>query len=352
MKKYALLCHPGLNRVYAQQAAALGAQELQAVAGVCNLAIKNVEPAHLAGIDYLMFECENEADSAQLHAIARLSVFFALFERVQDNTLKPVEAKPSFAFAENLVTLLKYSGKTNEQFTHLMVHVAQCASRSRRNQTTKAWLLDPLCGKGTTLYTAMRFGFNAVGVELHDTWVHEAQNFLKQYFERGFYKHKRVIQKQMDAEHRKIADLTSYSYALDKESFKRQDFMQVQVVRADTLLANQILPHQRFDFLVTDLPYGIQHGSHNAQAAKTGLSNFTRNAVSLVDKALDGWINCLKNGASIVLAYNALTTPGEKLTQVLEKHQLTIINDKGFTGYKHHVDQSIERDLIIARKEI
>lgn len=347
MKTYALLCHPGLNRVYAQQTAALCAQELWAAAG-SGIPIASVEQAELAGVDYLFFSCPEALSADQRQSIARLSAFFALFERLPGGALLPVPAPGGFAFPDNLVTLLKYSGKTNEQFTHLMVHVAQCASRTREDG--RPWLLDPLCGKGTTLFTAMRFGMEAVGIETQATWVQEGQTFLTKYFERGRYKHQRAQQKRSDRKGRKIADITHFSYALDKAAFQRQDLRQVQFIHADTLLAGELLPRQRFDLLVTDLPYGVQHGSKRPGGGKPGEVQLSRNAVSLVEDSLDGWMLALKPGASVVLAYNALTTPREGLEKALSQHGLDVLTEQGYTGYAHRVDQSIDRDLIVARR--
>lgn len=348
MKTYALLCHPGLNRVYAQQTAALCAQELWAAAASSDIALVSAEPTELAGVDYLTFVCQESLRADQLQAIARLSAFFALFEQLPGGALLPVRAESGYVFPDNLVTLLKYSGKTNEQFTHLMVHLGQCASRSQEDG--RRWLLDPLCGKGTTLFTAMRFGMEAVGVETQTTWVQEGQTFLTKYLERGRYKHQRVQQKRSDRKGRKIADITHFSYALDKEAFQRQDLRQVQFIHADTLLSGELLPRQRFDLLVTDLPYGVQHGSKRPGGGKPGEIQLSRSAVSLVEDALGGWLLALKPGASLVLAYNSLTTPRQALEAAMTRHGLTLVDGPGYQGYAHRVDQSIDRDLLIARK--
>lgn len=344
MKNYVLLCHPGMNRVYAKRAAELCAKELCAVAESISVPISSVERSDLAGADCLLFGCPDALSERQLRSVARLSAFLILFERRPDGSLLPVAAESGFACSDDIVTQLKYIGKTNERFTHLMVHLAECACRTAADG--QPCLLDPLCGKGTTLFTAMRFSMDSVGIEERASWVREAESFLAEYFERGKYKYLRKSEKRSDKKGRKTADIENFDYAFDKEEFRRKELRKVRFICADTLLAGELLAKRHFDFLVTDLPYGVQHGSK----LQSGETRWSRNAISLVDEALDGWLPSLKPGASLIFAYNVLTTPGDQLRNVLVRHGLTVLTGCGYTGYEHRVDRSIKRDILVARK--
>lgn len=350
MKKYAMLAHPGLNRVYAGCAAAMCVNELRASADSDGIRLISAEQAEIAGVGYVVFECEDGLSPEQLRSAARLSAFFALFEMLPGGLLLPVGIRDVFDFPDDITTLLKYSGKTNEQFTHLMVNLARCACRSGGDGRLK--LIDPLCGKGSTLFAAMRFGMDAAGIEIRPSWVQECCTFLSKYLETGRCKHRIEKEKRTDSKGRKTADVTDFSYALNKEAYKDGDLRRVRLICADTLCAGELLPRRRFDLLVTDLPYGVQHGSRQRDGGpgdRKG-AGLERSAVGLVDKALDGWLRALKPGAAIVMAYNTLTTPGDALAETLIRHGTEILSEKGYTGYAHRVDRSISRDIIAARR--
>ena len=90
---------------------------------------------------------------------------YALFE-VVDDLLRPVELRPLDRYDADLITIQKYPGKTNEQFTKLLLNVTLLSRFGRRAAARRFRVLDPLCGRGTTLNQAMMYGFDAAGVDL------------------------------------------------------------------------------------------------------------------------------------------------------------------------------------------
>ena len=71
-------------------------------------------------------------------------------------------------YDSDLITIPKYAGKTNEQFTKLLLNLTILLARRPRRRMLDAQLvvLDPLCGRGTTLNQALMYGYDAIGIEI------------------------------------------------------------------------------------------------------------------------------------------------------------------------------------------
>ena len=136
MSRYLMLRTPSANRVYAGEAGPLTAAELELTARFA----RDVEEADVAGVGYLSFEADELAEG-HLEAVARQSACFALFEADGD-LLRPVALPPSFVLDDDLVTIPKYQGKTNEQFTQLLVNVTLAAVT--REPSGPRQVLDPV----------------------------------------------------------------------------------------------------------------------------------------------------------------------------------------------------------------
>src|SRR4029453_15043825 len=125
-------------------------------------------------------------DEELMCALARLSGFYAAFRREHDRLL-PVEVPTPDLFDDDLVTIPKYPGKTNEQFTRLLINITLASMRRPAGGTVS--ILDPLCGRGTTLSTAMVRGCNAAGVEAGLRSVEAYAASLRTYWRRKRLKH-------------------------------------------------------------------------------------------------------------------------------------------------------------------
>ena len=98
-------------------------------------------------------------DSA-ITAVTRLSFVYAIFI-MPGEMFKPVTLNPNYFLDSELSGILKYTGKTNEMFTRLMLNIAQLHIK---NPPEILNILDPLAGKDTTLYEVLMQGQNANGV--------------------------------------------------------------------------------------------------------------------------------------------------------------------------------------------
>jgi len=330
--EYLLLANPGHNRVYLDAAQGAAVAELSRLLPGCR-----VEEAELCGQPAFRLLCDQPLQDEQLALCARSSLFYALFEGAGEGLLRPVAVPRWHYLPDSLNTILKYPGKTNEQFTRLMVNLALCACDGLRETPT---LLDPMCGQGTTLFEAAIRGWNAVGLEVQEQPVHKGATYFVKYLESGRYKHKRSEEKRTQGGKR-IAQLVTVEYAAKKDDWYAENTRKVQFFRADSALCDQLLPKNTADLLVCDLPYGVQHGA-------SGGGSLQRNAAKILREVAPGWHKALRSGAGVALAYNVLTTPRHQLAEAMEAAGFTVLPQ--VEGLEHRVDQSILRDVLVAQK--
>ena len=125
--EYLLLLNPGHNRVYLDSAQGAAAAELSALLPGCN-----AESTTLCNQPAFRLTCEQPLDGEALSACARSSLFYALFQKEGD-LLRPVDTESWQYLPDSLNTILKYPGKTNEQFTRMMVNLALAAAQTTRD---------------------------------------------------------------------------------------------------------------------------------------------------------------------------------------------------------------------------
>ncbi|HVN12248.1 MAG TPA: hypothetical protein VMT69_09145 [Kineosporiaceae bacterium] len=152
MTRYALLALPSANRVYRGVAPTLAAAELRLLAaGPLGGRLRDVVTTSLAGVPCLSFSTAGDEPLAEpeLACLAHLSTFYALFtvEAVDDGLLRPVAVPPADRFDDDLVTIPTYAGKTNEQFTRLLLNVTIAASTAANRLASGGLaVLDPSAG--------------------------------------------------------------------------------------------------------------------------------------------------------------------------------------------------------------
>lgn len=331
MPTYALLTKESSNRVYAKGAAQLLEAELEAIAPHFSTEVTEVATTRLGGITYVTFQTETLSEIDRFYA-SNLSGARALFETV-DESLRPLDVTPLEYFGDDLVTIQRYQGKTNEQFTHLLVNLTTAASSSAHDRVSKGktvGLLDPVAGRGSTLNRALMYGFDAAGIEHNSGDVDQYRQFLSTYLKSNRVKHK------VTSERFRKGDLAGDS-AFDVDIAKGRQH--VRMVNGDARRAKRYFPGRTFDVIVGDLPYGVQHG------AKTG-SALRRSPKELVQSSIESWTALLAVGGAIGLSFNTKTLPRVELASLLSSAGLTVVDHpKPFT---HQVDRAITRDLIIA----
>jgi len=331
MPEYLILVTPAANRVFGGQAAGLTAAELEICAGPGRAAVSGV--VSMAGVDYIAFQASDYAAIAE--TVAGLSSAYAVFERV-DELLRPVELVNTDRFADDLVTIPKYQGKTNEQFTRLLVNVT-AASMSRRPPGPIS-LLDPLAGRGTTLSVGLTLGYDVAGVESDVKAVEAYAAFLKTYLRRKRLKHKASID-PVRREGRSLG--RRLQVEVTPEAGGRPQ--QLTVFTGDTRQSAALFGKRRFDLVVADAPYGVVHGSSAA-------GRRDRSPAALLTDALPVWAGQLKHGGALGLSWNTYGLTREELTRIATGAGLEPVADGPYLRLGHRVDSAIHRDVFVARR--
>ena len=342
---YAILYNPGHNRVYFETSLRLSISEFRVAARKLSTACENVRHQQLWGIDYLTFETGEELSQPDVKLLSDLSFVYALYEIVNVNGetyLKPIDRKKEHFVDESMGALLKYTGKTNEIFTRMMINIAYC-SQDRRGEVR---LLDPVAGKGTTLYEGLVRGFHVYGIEIGESVVNESVHFARKFFETARYKFDYTSIRLSGPGKSFSAERHTFKAAKTKEDFKSKNTRNIEFIAGNSMYANQYYPKNTFDLLVGDLPYGVQHGN----VTRERQSSLTRNPAELLGACLPAWIEVLKPGGAAVLAWNTNVLPRAKMESLLEEKGLLVKRDEPYLQFGHRVDQSIARDIVVAQK--
>lgn len=318
MPTYLVLVSPSANRVYAADAPRLVAAEATEIIGV------PASVRELAGVPYV--ECSPpDHDPAEVARLAQLSGALAVFVQ-EGELLRPVQLPRPERYPDDLVTIQKYQGKTNEAWTRLCLNVTAAHSNTRTPTPT---VLDPMCGRGTTLNVAMLLGCNAIGVDVDKRDFEAYETFIKTWLRSHRLKHT-IATTQRGTR----LDLET---ACDKDAFKAGRTQKVTYLRADTTALAGLVPKSSVDLIVTDTPYGVLHGSHSGR-------DLSRTPLELLDEALPGWLTTLRAAGAVGLSYNRHVAPTDDLAQLLERHGLQVVVRDTF---RHRVDASIDRDLMV-----
>lgn len=340
MNQYAILANPGHNRIYFDTAMSIACSELSAIAGAYDIELMNVEEGKLGLPACICFNTNEPLSEDALKAIGTSSIYYALFEVVDNGLLRAISPQDFKTFPESMTQILKYTGKTNEQFTRLMVNLAVSACKTNSNIIK---LMDPMCGKGTTLYEGLIRGFDVVGVEIDDKWVHEIETFIVRFMKTGKYKHRIQTAKIPGPNGKKMADSFTLTAAVEKEDFLAGNYQTMQLYSADTRKVDSLVKKKSVDIIVSDLPYGVQHGTKNENSKD-------RSPLWVLQMALPAWHSALKTKGAIVLSFNEFTMKREDLARLMEEKGFEVLDNEPYINYLHRVDQSINRNIIVAVK--
>lgn len=325
MSGFALLVRPAANRVFGGDAARLLAAELTAVTGAA------AEVTTIAGVEYVTFD----RPDVDLRWIAALSSTYALFERDADR-LRPVELPKVDRYDDDLVTTQRYVGKTNEAFTKLLVNLALgAAGRTPGDDNGPLRILDPLCGRGTTLNQALTYGADALGIDLDAKDTQQYATFLTTWLQEKRIKHQVDPTARKGRRFRVEIGTKGAAHAGERQL--------VDVVTGDTTDAPTAFGRNTVDAIVADLPYGVQHGARTTD-------KLDRRPDELLLTALPAWRAALRPGGAIALSWNTKVLPRDRLVALLGDagYEVTGIGADG--AFAHRVDRTITRDLVVARR--
>ena len=332
----AVLLWPHANVRYFESMKRLAAAEMEILLHTFDeqIEVRNLE---MQGIEFCAFDVA-EVDDRLRRLLSRLSCAYAVFA-VQGEALVPLQPGGQLRFGGDLSGVLKYKGKTNEMFSGMLVNLAVFSSEYAKWFDRPLQVLDPMCGRGTTLFEALRRDYDASGVEIDKTDVAEVRKFLKKYCEHNRLKH-RVESSSMTADGKSVGTRTRFTLAENAERF-REDPRTLTLTLGDTLLTDRFYKGRTFHALACDLPYGVQHESRDGQS-KVALDK-------LMARALRAWQKVLLPGAAVALSFNANTLPLEQARQMLERAGFVPLTGGPYDHMAHWVEQAITRDIAVAR---
>lgn len=338
--KYAVLLKPNSNIPFFEEMKRMCIYEAKIVFEKLGIKTERLEVVQMGKAYYLIFKTDNQLGKKDMKHIANLSFYYTIFEIESDTLLRPIEIAATNYLGDDISIRLKYTGKTNETFTRLLLNTAIFSTDFYDLERIN--VLDPVCGKGTTLFESLILGCNAYGVEENKKSVDDLGNYLLRYLKEGKYKHnsrkgKAIVNKE------NIGEILEVNIGKTKEELKQETGKKLKVLRGDTTDGHKVFKKNSMHIIVGDLPYGIQHMGKNKE--KT-----FRNLDELLDVSFKSWYILLKKGGAIALSWNTYTNKREEIARILEENGFTVVNDECYLNFFHRVSQAINRDIVVAKK--
>lgn len=334
--KYALLINQKHYQTYNKNAEKIVLAEFDILNKKYNFAT-NTNIKDICGLNYLIFD-SNSIENV-INKISDLSFVLGIF-RLEKDLFKPVAKKESDFVNQNISSLLKYSGKTNEYFTKLMVNIGANLLEKEDNIN----LLDPICGKGTTLYEGLVKGYNCYGIEIASKVTYEIAVFLKKFLENDKIKFKTSSEKFSGPN--KCFKAEKYIFDINKNK-ESKNFKHFEVVSCNTIFADKIFKKDFFDLIIGDLPYGVKHSNVTNEKQ----NSFTRSPKELLEKSLDSWKTILSKNGILIMSFNTFLLKRNEFEKLLIDKGFKVMQDENLLHFEHRVDQAINRDFVVATKQ-
>ncbi|MDH5601092.1 MAG: hypothetical protein OEY78_07280 [Gammaproteobacteria bacterium] len=309
MKKIALQISPEAKAAYFSDFIKVAKKELLAVVG--DITVNHINKGSL---NFFELEIKHE----DFERLLKLSFVQGIYA-IDSELLQPLDITADFPLHDDFIFGSKFKGKTNERLTQMLINVGLATINAKPEQGIS--LLDPMCGRATTLLWAMQYGIKARGIEQDPKALEDIHRNLKKWTKLHRQKHK----------------ISDGFIGGSKKNGKFIDFTSadtgMRVVNGDARNTNHIFKKEKFDLLISDLPYGVQHFT----------TDKTRNPLSVIKQCIDAWKSCLKKRGAIVLAFNSNNPKRNALIEVFESNGFQTMS---FSA-PHRMSESIIRDVII-----
>lgn len=331
--RYAMLLKPHANVRYRLSLQKLALIELECLLNAWGVANAHPGVAFVSGEPFLTFEADALPPDAW-NALSRHSGVCLAARLDSQDALRPL---PRGAVRyEDLPQVLKYKGKTNADFTRMLLHCAQCASDFAR-QPGPLRVLDPVCGKATTLFCAFSEGHDALGVDVDARALHEADAYFARYLRLNHLKHKRTASSLTLRGGGNAAE-TAFSVALEDSPA-----LSVRLVHGDARRIGDMLRPGSCHIAVADLPYGVQHAPKGVSGLMTPLR--------LLQEALPGCVQALAPGGAMAVSFNLHTLRREDAVDAMRQAGLKVLSAPPYDDFSHWVEQAVDRDAVVGRKD-
>ncbi len=347
MATFVALLTPSSNRVYAGAAPAVTSAELRVLGlEALGATVTDVHPTSLAGVPYLEVTLDGEP---RVEVLGQLAAVHALFCR-EGELLRPVPLARTERFDDDLLSIPKYPGKTNEQLTRVLLNVTLASTAWAPDMASRRFsVLDPMAGRGTTLSWALTLGHDTAGVEIERREVEAYSAFLRTYLRRKRVKHQ-IDLRPLRRNGTHVADFLDAQLAADKDAYRAGERQSLELYAADTMATPELFGRRRFDVVVTDAPYGVAHGSRSGAGGVGRGAGRDRSPAAILAAAIPGWATVLRTGGALGIAWNTHGLAREELARICAGAGLVVCDDGPYLELAHRVDAGIHRDLLVARK--
>lgn len=326
---YALVLWPMNNQRYEQSQIQPAASELEIILNAAGVH-QEVTYASIAGAGALVFSAD-ELNERQLALIQTHSLYF-WFGILNGLSFTPIELKENSYLGSDLAAIQKYKGKTNERFTEQLINLALYSCRFNEAEA-RIHLLDPMCGRGTTLFQAVNREWNATGIDADKKDVLECVSFFEKYLKFNKIKHKR-IQSSRTIQGKSPVNVHSVRFGGEKG-----DRLTLNCAVADAVNTPRIFGKEEFSIICADLPYGVQHAPSGAKSFEGMLSS-----------CLPAWREALKKGGAVSLSYNTHTLKTARVRELMEKAGFEVMRGGAYDNMEHWVEQAVMRDIAVCVK--
>ncbi len=333
--EYTILLWPHANARYRAEEQKLALSEL-------TILLKTAQPD--AGIvpaeidlPAIGLSCEDKLTDRSNDVLRDISLLNGLFEHAQDGSLRFIAGRKDACLGEDLPAILKYKGKTNENFTQLLMNTALYSS-DFADGNTPIRLLDPMCGRGTTLFVGANRGWNVTGSDIDRNDLRESEQFFRRYLEYHRFKHA-VVRGSLTIRGKKGASFAEFHYSDSPEKYRQKQTESLRLVNADACDVCDAFGRRAFHLIVCDLPYGVQHSSSSGT-----LSN-------LLSRALPAWREALMPGGAVAVSFNQQTMKTETVLNLMEQAGMVPMREDAYQNFSHWVEQAVTRDIAVCRRE-
>lgn len=338
--RYALLLKPHANVRYRQSL-----EKLAVIETACMLhawGMTNAEPRleTLAGESFVVFHADGMPDGLW-RDLSNHSAICLAAELAEGGMLKLLARTAAQGLPEDLPQVLKYKGKTNADFTAMMLHCAKAAS-DFAHESAPLTVLDPMCGKATTLFCALCEGHNGVGVDMDARALSEADTYFERSLKLHRFKHKRIGSSQTLSGGGN-ARAIDYTVSADAQAMRSGKVQTMRLLQGDAARLAEMQRPESCHLIVSDLPYGVQH----APKEGGGISTLP----GLLRRVLPGCLRVLKRGGTAALSFNVNTLPRSMVEKTMREAGFEVLMQAPFNDFHHWVEQAVDRDVVIARKE-
>lgn len=330
---YSMLLWPHANARYYQAIKPLAAAELELLLRAAGIG-SECRYASIGGVDFLCFDAEALTER-QVKILSGHSQIYFLSQFTPPDRLTPLFPRAEAYLGHDLPGILKYKGKTNEAFTHLLTNLALYSSKRRVDHIS---LLDPMCSRGTTLFDAANRGFSSTGIDVDGADISEAENFFKRYLVYHQFKHT-LKSDALTLDRGKSLKRKTFEFAATPEEYKANDKKTLSLIHHDAKSALAAFKKQSFDLAVMDLPYGVQH-------APGGGKHLSLEA--LLEQLAPAIKRVLKKGGACAMSFNTHTLKRDRLREILKDAGLTPMEGGLYDGLEHWVEQAVLRDAVVA----